>query len=130
MPDPREIVRICSSLIKITTRQREERYTSRDDENGADQNDIIELQLAHFSVKEYLVSERVAECFQTDFREPYARAVIVEVSIAYLLAGAPDTLDNDAGIQLPLQRFSAEYWMDHAALAERDGEYIWPCVFV
>lgn len=43
MPKLLEISRYCSSLVFLTTR-------------AADQGDVLEMQLAHFSVKEYFLS--------------------------------------------------------------------------
>jgi hypothetical protein len=48
MPRPREITRYCASLVTITSSK----------VKGSEE-DIQELQLAHFSVKEYLVSDRI-----------------------------------------------------------------------
>nr|XP_036581485.1 pfs domain-containing protein [Colletotrichum truncatum]KAF6789836.1 pfs domain-containing protein [Colletotrichum truncatum] len=71
MPIPEEIAIYCSSLVVIVTK------SGQDGEKR--------LQLAHFSVREYLVSNRLEHSVSEDFRASHARAVILETSLAYLL---------------------------------------------
>ncbi|KAL4744234.1 hypothetical protein BDW72DRAFT_199826 [Aspergillus terricola var. indicus] len=54
MPNHRDIARICSSLVSIVTRK------PSDYEEG----EVIELHLAHLTVKEYLMSGRVEGILQ------------------------------------------------------------------
>lgn len=88
MPDPNEIVRYCSSLIKtqITNRAFVDSYSKEDEKTS---KTMIWLQLAHFSVKEYLISDRVKATFKAPFSKSSARATIVEVYISYIIAIAP-----------------------------------------
>lgn len=51
MPKPQEIMKICSSLVSLVTRQL----------NG---ETIMELQLAHFSVQQYLQSKQIEATFR------------------------------------------------------------------
>jgi hypothetical protein len=51
LPDPQDILIICSSLVTTAVSKTE-------NDNGTT-SEIIELRLAHFSVKEYLFSDRV-----------------------------------------------------------------------
>ncbi|KAI0206014.1 hypothetical protein F4808DRAFT_455506 [Astrocystis sublimbata] len=63
-PIPEEISRYCSSLVVIAER-----------EGGYEEaNTVTELQLAHFSVKEYLVSDKLAQGIDQDFKITTARA--------------------------------------------------------
>ena len=58
MPEPREILRYCSSLVVAVSVKRD----------SYDENDEgVVLQLAHFSVKEYLTSSRVHEDLPKDY---------------------------------------------------------------
>lgn len=98
MPVPREIARICSSLVAVTP--------------------TMKIQLAHFSVREYLVSERVELSFRARLAETEARASITEVCLTYMnhfgtLKPAEETLAT-----FPLARYAAENWMKHAKYAE------------
>ncbi|OJD26655.1 hypothetical protein ACJ73_01954 [Blastomyces percursus] len=62
MPKPLEISRYCSSLV------------STNSVNGRGEHAY--LQLAHFSVKEYLTSDRVDKSFRESFAEINARGII------------------------------------------------------
>ncbi|KAL7781695.1 pfs domain-containing protein [Trichoderma afarasin] len=120
MPVPKEIISYCSSLVVLTVKATV-RATVRAREN---EEAIQELQLAHLSVKDYLLSDRVPQSFAKDFNEATARASIAQVCLAYLLE-----LDEI----LPLEKlrqtywlaqYSARYWMDHAALVESNSEQV------
>jgi hypothetical protein len=78
MPKPQEITRYCASLVTITSRKTEESWRSSFD---ISEEGIQELQLAHFSVKEYLVSDRIGQSFGDVFEEIHARSTIVTVSL-------------------------------------------------
>ena len=76
MPDPQEISRYCSSLVSVV------RVQERWPEEGETR---VELQLAHFSVKEYLLSNRLENDTAQGFQDCYAGAAIAKVCLAYLL---------------------------------------------
>lgn len=80
MPDPYKITRFCSSLVVLA----EKEYSSSNDvsyDNDASHNDdasyddndsysiykYTELQLAHFSIKEYLTSTRLNKDIAQNF---------------------------------------------------------------
>ena len=111
---PEEIVRYCSSLTKITTRKQGDRW------NKADKEILTELQLAHFSVKEYLLSDHIEGWFKPEFTSCYANAAIVKVSLAYLFAASQDRYTNEVDSTLPLMQYVAHFWQKHAVLAEDD----------
>ncbi|KAH7304657.1 hypothetical protein BKA65DRAFT_416184, partial [Rhexocercosporidium sp. MPI-PUGE-AT-0058] len=58
LPDPRDLLTICSSLVIII-------LVTAKGNNGAS-NKITELELAYFSIKEYLISDlnRTRTAFQ------------------------------------------------------------------
>lgn len=111
LPRPSEISRFGSSLISLVTR-----------EDGA--KTFMELQLAHFSVKEYLISRELAEPFQYKFSEPNARGQITRICLAYLSSLMNEDSTDDIGStdnirdKFPLAQYSAQFWMDHAKRAE------------
>ena len=110
IPEPKEISRYCSSLVVVVSR--------RVEWNNQDKKTVIELQLAHFSVKEYLISDRLDKDIAQSFQEATAKAMIGTVCLAYLLH-----LNQSIGIKeiretFPLAQYSARYWMSHAAVAE------------
>ncbi|KLJ06283.1 hypothetical protein EMPG_09287 [Blastomyces silverae] len=110
MPKPLEVSRYCSSLVAVVSR------------NFANGKEERVLQLAHFSVKEYLTSDRVDKSFRESFAEINARSIITRVCLAYL-----SQLDHDENnsfrkttVKFPLADYSALYWTDHARLAETE----------
>jgi len=88
MPDPQEISRYCSSLVVVVSTKGyshdykcdpNSNYYFEDDE---DEHELqgLELQLAHFSVKEYLTSNRLDKDIAESFQEAAAKASIAAVS--------------------------------------------------
>jgi hypothetical protein len=122
MPVPREIARLCSSLTIITAREYEIK-NDYDNFKTRTQN-ITEIRLAHFSVKEYLVSDRVAEGFRDLFKQSRAEAEIVRVSLAYLFATALSSDVDSLLSTLPFAKFCARYWMKHARVAEQEEDIV------
>ena len=105
LPCPKEITRFCSSLVSLITRE-------------SDTGTLMELELAHFSVKEYLTSEKLPEPFQCSFSQAYARGNITRSSLAYLSCLKEEDLIANIAAQFPLAQYSARYWMDHARSSE------------
>ena len=97
--DPQDLLTICPSLVTMTA---------------------SELRLAHFSVKEYLVSDRV----QTRYNiAQFAHANIAQMCLTYLLHfKGPSLLTSDNLSEFPLARYAAEYWTQHARMAVNDTE--------
>lgn len=121
MPLPMEISKYCSSLVTVTTREDSESETT-----------VTEMQLAHFSVKEYLTSTRLTRYPQCDFQVG-ARVLIAKVCLVYLLEVdsekhwrrvlqpyAWDTLlrSPDFILSYPLAKFAAQNWAPNARLAQ------------
>jgi hypothetical protein len=105
LPCPSEITRFCLSLVSLV-------MTESAGETAT------QLELAHFSVKEYLTSEKVPEPFRYRLSEINSRGYITRSCLAYLTCLRAGELIDDITAQFPLARYSAEYWMDHAKPAE------------
>lgn len=119
--EPREVMKTCSSLVSLVTRQAEDNETET----------LVELQLAHFSVQQYLRSNQieatfpkknteVGVIFQKGTNEISARESITRVCLTYL-----SHLDGQRPIEeiiaeLPLALYSARNWMVHARPAETE----------
>ena len=102
--EPEDIERICSSLVTIA---------------GA------EIRLAHFSVEEYLVSERIQNgpARQYSIQKIPTHTSIAEICLAYLLQfDKANCLTRDTTEKYPLARYAAKYWTQHARAAEGDAE--------
>ncbi|KAL6716780.1 hypothetical protein ACLMJK_004692 [Lecanora helva] len=109
LPDPADIRVICSSLISCD---------KSDDSHG------IKIRLAHFSVKEYLLSDR---CFLTlDFQAQPSYIMMAEDCLHYLLfLGKKPPMTESLVDEHPLSRYAAEYWWQHAQAA---GDTLSPTV--
>jgi hypothetical protein len=101
LPEPRDILTMCSSLVTTATSTIYDSYGST--------REIEELRLAHFSVKEYLVSDRV----RTGPTSRYsigkcADEYIAQTCLTYLLYFRGPTLLTSTSIdEFPLARYAA-----------------------
>ncbi|KAI0147306.1 hypothetical protein GGR57DRAFT_493877 [Xylariaceae sp. FL1272] len=106
MPLPREIARYCSSLVVVAERQGS--YDAHDKAQA-----VTEIRLAHFSVKEYLISGRLNEDIAQDLEASAARISLASVCLIYLL-----NLEHHHSIQriqqrYPLATYAAQCWTAH-----------------
>ena len=115
MADPQEISRYCSSLVVVVSA--EEHSYNEDDKP-------MELQLAHFSVKEYLTSDRLDNDIAQKFQEDVAKASIATVCLAYLLYLDFDLPTKELKEAFPLAQYCARYWITFAAVAESKDEIL------
>ncbi|KAF8496923.1 hypothetical protein JB92DRAFT_2671092, partial [Gautieria morchelliformis] len=115
--DPRDILSICSSLVTISVPD----ATSSDIKETNDNTEVGEIRLAHFSVKEYLISEHLrnsdAQVSYFHFNKQMAHVFIAKTCLAYLLQFDQDNVISQSTIRsYPLSRYAAKYWMFHAQL--------------
>ncbi|KAJ4986108.1 pfs domain-containing protein [Stagonosporopsis vannaccii] len=97
LEDPSDILDICSSLVSVTK------------ENTLSKKRVIVL--AHYSVKEYLLSTR---CLQ-----------VARSCLAYLLRWqCIDTSSKRSPGDVKLARYAAEFWISHARMAGQDTEVL------
>ncbi len=146
MPIPREISEYCSSLVvlvattsprcyeddvKIETPEDSEddmypmfaddsAYNSEDD--SQDDDEEMRLQLAHFSVKEYLISDRLEEHLARHFQVMAARTSLATVCLAYMLHLGQDIPLGEITQSFPFAEYCARYWIVHAAARKDRGE--------
>uniref|UniRef100_A0A8H7NI08 NACHT domain-containing protein n=1 Tax=Bionectria ochroleuca TaxID=29856 RepID=A0A8H7NI08_BIOOC len=111
MPVPEEIIQYCSSLVALTHKGKR-----------------AEIQLAHFSVKEYLLSDRLEPSLAKELGEIPAKASIVDVCLSYLLSVHKSCSPQKAKKKYYLAEFSARYWMKHAKDVELFNKAILPSV--
>jgi len=123
LADPSDVLEICSSLVTcIDTNDEHAKAYDNDDsgEAAALSSTKQKVQLAHFSVKEYLVSDRIrtgsAASYSID--ETRSHIDIGEKSLSCLLmydvAFYSDS--DDFSKSMPLARYAAEYWYKHLAM--------------
>ena len=99
--DPEEeVLSICSGLITIV---------------DIDGSRVVRF--SHFSVKEYLTSERIAnagkDLSQYHILPHSAHAALAKASLSVLLA-LDNQADKDTMKNFPLAIYAARYWIDHA----------------
>lgn len=93
----------------------------------------MELQLAHFSVQQYLQSKQieatfrgitteVGSVFQDGLNEIRERGSITRICLAYLSHLAEQRPVRKIRIEFPLAQYSAQYWMDHSRPAETEKD--------
>jgi len=97
-----EVLSICSSLITIV-----------------DMDGSRVVRFSHFSVKEYLTSERLANAGKDLSRyhilPDSAHTILAKASLSVLLA-LDGQADKDTMKNFPLAIYAARYWVDHAHL--------------
>ncbi|KAM0802047.1 ankyrin repeat-containing domain protein [Usnea florida] len=109
--DPSDILEICSSLVSVEDfRHKTERYRK------------AKIRLAHFSVKEYLVSDRIQHgpAFVYSLKEEVSNELIAQDCLVYLLhLIKPDIWRSTLTmVEYPLARYAARYWIDHIQSVE------------
>ena len=104
LSDPSDILTICSSLVTIEAET---------------------VRLAHFSVKEYLMSDRIrcGPARKYSIQKVHANVSIAETCLVYLLQfDKANSLTRQTTKEFPLARYAAKYWTHHARVAREDAE--------
>jgi ankyrin repeat protein len=132
LPDPADIMVICSSLISLTVTEEEEPHDEDSDDEDSDFEDRgsarhanpveganIQIQLAHFSVKEFLLSDRCA--FRLDFQPRICHSLIAESCLYYLFHLSQSVpLIEELVVRHPLSFYAAEQWWQHLQVINAD----------
>ena len=105
--DPRDILEMCSSLFSLHLRW-----------SGFDISLESSLQFAHYSVQEYLVSNRIPSEFGVEKIE--AHRLATKIGLTYLLSF--DKVPRPAETDFPFLKYAATHWPDHALVLE-DGHH-------
>ncbi len=121
--EPRDIVTLCSGLV-TTTRSR------RTTLMGGPQIPIEEVRLAHFSVKEYLVSDRIITSQTSKFyiEERLAHEALANLSLRYLIFCHQEKLCEDPDFLFEYETtflrkaafapYAASFWSHHLRAAQ------------
>ena len=108
MLDIFSVLDICSSLVTLSERK----TTLKDDQT----EETRKLQLAHYSVKEYIVSSRILTSQGKNFaiKETEAHEYMGEACLIYLLHfNRSDSIYADAWVDYPFLLYAAECWYGH-----------------
>lgn len=107
LQEPEDILTVCSSLITFS---------------GEEAKDTVTIQLAHFSVKEYLVSDRIrhGKAKAYSCQETEANLLLANDCIAYLLQFDDlRTVTYSTYDDCPLSSYAALNWFRHARIVEK-----------
>jgi len=146
--NPQDALGICSSLVTISSNSNDELSDTSNDESSHTPNDELpdtsndglsdasnddlsdtsnkqtsQIYLAHYSVKEYLTSDRILAgsasafaCFETS-----ANRNITELCLTYLSSlERPDTLTYGSLTAFPLLSYASRFWFKHAQTANEE----------
>lgn len=105
-PDKPDILSYCPSLVSITP-------TTRLNGEG-----MGIVQLAHFSVKEYLLCSRLQPEVSQAFDERMAKTSMAKTCLIYLLDMNHDLPLMNLSSSYPLAPYAAQYWTRYAAQAD------------
>jgi ankyrin repeat protein len=118
MPAPRDVLRVCSSLVSV----------SLDDIRNPDTETV---QLAHFSVKEYLFSNHISGAFKSLICETIARSYLAKLCLTYLIGISQltvrDRLVSSLGpdeikSEFPFAYYAVSSWIMHTHKVESEDE--------
>ena len=103
------VLSACSSLVTVI----------------GDSDDGRVVQFSHFSVKEFLTSDRLASCIEEVSRfhipiEP-SHAIIGQACLGVLLR-LDDHTDSDSVKKIPLFRYAVDYWVGHAQVGNVESQ--------
>jgi ankyrin repeat protein len=122
LQDTNDIHGICPGLIEIGLNSASSTEISDED---VEPDIVPTVRIAHFSVQEYLESERIRHQQAAFFslRSATAHAEISQICLLYILEPALTTADPQTLKEAyPLVHFAAEFWYHHYQEAERPDE--------
>lgn len=113
LEDPSDILDICSSLVSATK------------ENSWSKRQVVVL--AHYSIKEYLLSTRCLQGPATRFSmlDATCHDIVARSCLIYLLRWqCIDTTNKGSPRHIKLARYSAEFWISHAQMAGEETDML------
>ncbi|CEJ81552.1 hypothetical protein VHEMI01673 [[Torrubiella] hemipterigena] len=113
MPFPTEITQYCLSFVSLTYKYAPIMKAQ-----------VIEIQLAHFSVQEYLQSDRLEPALGEQLNKAAAATAIVDLCVSYLLSLNVSLPLHQTKEQYPFAEFSAQYWSDFALIMEESNQKV------
>lgn len=107
LPDPLDLLTICSSLVTLKEGMLDNRDAS------APQKRTF-VRLAHSSVKDYLISDRISTSPAAAYalNEALSHSFITQCCLIYLLQ-FKGPLEPRSPLTFPLVQYAAQFWTDH-----------------
>jgi ankyrin repeat protein len=113
-----DILRICSSLVSVTTSEHETDSESDDRGGRCAAFASGHVRLAHASVKEYLVSDSPCLAYYS-LHDRESHDILASCCLVYLLRfEADEWTTNDCDSVFPLARYAAKFWTKHARMSD------------
>jgi hypothetical protein len=123
-PDPESVFQILSSLITVSSDENRDKAFSAPGTSCS----VVTVQLAHFSVKEYLVSDRILESPARYFAasESIAQRFMAECCLIYILqyVYSPSIEDRTQFVNFPLLKYVSVYWSMHLSLVPHEQQQL------
>lgn len=125
LADPFDIVEVLSSLVTYSSAQIALNIDEGSSCRYAGAERATGLRLSHYSVKEYLLSDRLRNKGASKFYISVyaAHKCIAEVCLTYLLwFDHPGSVSLDFILEFPFGLYAARYWYRHARIAYQSPE--------
>ncbi|THW19009.1 hypothetical protein D6D24_03059 [Aureobasidium pullulans] len=117
--DPLDVLKLCSSLIIVVASSQHHVESPY----GYSGSTGFGVQLAHASVKEYLLSDSVISPFKEQLAEDRARTIIVRACLGYLSSlSDPSCVLGYVMAGYPFAYHASRFWASHARLIEGKDE--------
>ncbi|KAG9849172.1 Pfs, NACHT and ankyrin domain protein, partial [Aureobasidium melanogenum] len=131
---PEAIIGYCSTLVRITNARsyhfagnhESEDWLYRSQNRYRDQGEET-VQLAHFSVREYLLLGSKDPPYYDCFETRVAHAAITRTFLAYLWTASDAQRASESVLEVSLIKLAANYWTEHARIAgdEEEATFAW-----
>jgi ankyrin repeat protein len=109
LSDPRDVLRLCRGLVILTP--------VVGDSVSGDQEQDLQLQLAHSSVRQFLLSGRAPAIIRLQMDQAFANAQFAKICLAYLFDVTAHSLPLEGmRSEFPFAQYSARYWSEHARI--------------
>jgi len=126
-PDPYDILELCSSLVSLSEPSSDPTSDLKKERGFSSipwAPDVKMLQFAHFSVKEYILSERAQKAMATKLHieESVCQRQITEMCLIYLLDfNGSQRASNFNHDEFPLLAYSSLHWITHMRAVPASG---------
>jgi hypothetical protein len=108
----------CSSLITIVELNKSRIVESHESSTLTDSDESQIVQFSHFSVKEFLTSDRLTtssgDISQYHIVLEPAHTILAQACMSVLLRSDNHIEESSVGSRSPLARYAAEHWVTHA----------------
>ena len=107
LPDPLDLLTICSSLVTLEE-------DTMDDQDASTPQKRTLVRLAHSSVRDYLISDRIGTSPAAEYalNEALSHSFITQCCLTYLLQFT-GPMDPRSALTFPLVQYATQFWTNH-----------------